>query len=350
MSWASIAGAAVLAAALGCSAVAQPDAPGEPAAADYAKPDRRLAVQGARRMHIRCLGTGSPTIILTAGLGDWGYAWRSVHDRLAASSRVCAWDRAGSGFSDPSPNRQDARGTTQDMERLLNRAGERPPYLLVGHSIGSFETMLFAFRHPDQVAGIVLVDPSSPFQYRRFEAVAPTAFDHIDDAMKEDFATLRECIAHFEPSRPKGRHGGGADCVKADDDYPPAVQAELNRINGNPGAVRNLLSLSTSMDRSSRQFEASRRPLGNMPLIVLTAGEPLPLPPELRGEIPLVAAEWRKMHHELASLSSRGSARLVENAGHYIQLEQPEVVIGAVKEVLGAPRRLTPSEPFGGER
>ena len=333
----SILCAAILAALLACAALAQTSNAPDPAPPDYAKPDRRLAMQSGRRMHIRCLGTGSPTIILTAGLGDWGYAWRRVHGRLAASARVCAWDRAGSGFSDHSPDRQDANRTTRDLERLLKRAGERPPYLLVGHSIGSFETMLFAFRHPAQVAGIVLVDPSSPFQYRRFQAIAPAAFDHIEDAMKEDFAALRECIAHFETPRSRSR-SAAADCVKADGDYPPDVQAELNRINGHPGAVRNLLSLSTSMDRSSRQLQAFRRPLGNLPLVVLTAGEPLPLPEHLRGETLLVAAEWRKMHRELASLSDRGTDRLVENAGHYIQLDRPELVVEAVTEVLVSAR------------
>lgn len=335
-----IAGTAMLAATLACAAFAQPASVPASAPTALAKPDRRVAVGGGRRLHIRCEGSGSPTVILTAGLGDWGYAWRGIQGRLAASGRVCAWDRAGTGFSDPSPDRQDALRTTRDLERLLKRAGERPPYVLVGHSIGSFETLLFAFRRPNQVAGIVLVDPSSPFQYRHFERVAPHAFDHIVDAMQEDIGAQRECIADADPAR--SQSAAADTCLLAGDDYPPELQAELNRINGNKRAARNLLSLSTSMDRSSRQLEAARRPLGNMPLVVLTAGKPLPLPDELRSEALLIAAEWRRMHEELARLSKRGTSTLVENAGHYIQLDRPDVVIGAVTDVVDTARSRPP--------
>lgn len=172
---------------------APPPAPLELGA--YARPGLLVKAPGGRRLNIRCAGKGGPAVILTAGAGDQSLTWRSIQSALAGKARICAWDRAGFGFSDPSAEVQDVNHRIGDLEHILAGSGIRPPYVLVGHSLGSFETLMFAFRHPRKVAGIVLIDPSSPNQDARLKRAAPAFYDIIDAYQKGAVATLRGCVA-----------------------------------------------------------------------------------------------------------------------------------------------------------
>ena len=101
-----------------------------------------------RTINLICLGNGSPTVVLTAGLGSWSVVWRWVQPPLARGTRVCAWDPAGFGFSSPSSEPQDAVHLTEDLEQTLKDADVAGPYLMVGHSAGAFVALRFADRHP----------------------------------------------------------------------------------------------------------------------------------------------------------------------------------------------------------
>jgi pimeloyl-ACP methyl ester carboxylesterase len=311
----------------------------DPALSGYARPQTLVRLPGGRRLHMRCMGTGSPTVILTPGQGDWGLAWRTVQPGIAKRARVCAWDRAGTGFSDSSPKSQDALETTRDLERLLAAGRIRGPYVLVGHSLGAFETLLYAYRHPHRVAGIVLVDPSVPFQYRRFAKVAPEGAAVVQDAAEEEATSLGECIRStgsrwFKPGSPAFN-----DCVqKPPANYPPDLAAALVRMDSRVAGARNRLSLMRNWDRSSRQVERARRQLGDMPLVVLTAGRNLILPATMAADAAKIEAEWNRMHDELASLSSAGTNRMVPDAGHYIQNDRPDLVVDEVAAVVEAAR------------
>jgi pimeloyl-ACP methyl ester carboxylesterase len=122
---------------------------------------------GGYKMHIDCIGQGSPTVILDAGLGDSFVSWSKVQPRIAKFARACSYDRAGIGYSDPSPRPRTSKDFAEELHILLHNAGIPPPYLLVGHSMGGFDVRLYASLYPSEVAGMVLVDSSHPEQQKR---------------------------------------------------------------------------------------------------------------------------------------------------------------------------------------
>lgn len=271
------------------------------------------------------MGQGSPTIILTAGLGESGENWRTIMPQLAQQTRVCAWDRAGMGFSDPTTLAQDAGHTTGDLEQTLRSARIRGPYVMAGHSIGSFETLLFTYRHPAQVAGMVLVDPSSPYQNRIFTEASPKFGALNRQRMAERQSGMRKCISALQAG-----HLDAPECGPAEPN-----RSAAQRI----GVAHSIQSMGEEMaENSSSQLVAARRPLGKLPLIVLTAGKPFTMPDDLASEGPRVRAAWVRMHDELAAQSARGENRIVEGSAHYIHVDRPEAVISAVREVVAAAR------------
>lgn len=126
-----------------------------------------------RSINLYCEGKGGPVVVLDAGLGDGAWSWSQVQDQIAQRTRVCAYDRAGYGRSSPGPMPRDTAAIVGDLAAALKAAHVRGPYLLVGHSLASFDMRLFAFTHAKDVAGMVLVDPSADWQMRRMAEVAP---------------------------------------------------------------------------------------------------------------------------------------------------------------------------------
>ena len=124
----------------------------------YGRPQQLVDI-GGRRLNLYCLGQGSPTVILEGGLEASTIAWRKVHAELAKSTRVCAYDRAGYGFSDPGPLPRDTRSLAEDLAALMKAARLQPPYVLVGASLGGGIVRLYADTHWAVVGGMVLVDP-----------------------------------------------------------------------------------------------------------------------------------------------------------------------------------------------
>jgi pimeloyl-ACP methyl ester carboxylesterase len=323
---------------------ATPAAGAEITLSAYAEPGTLVHLKSGRKVNIRCTGSGAPSVVLTAGAGEHSLTWRSLQAQLAKTTRVCAWDRAGFGFSDPSPEPQDALHTTDDLEAAIIGARIRPPYVLVGHSMGSYESLMFAFRHIERVAGIVLIDPSAPFQNRRLKSAAPATFAVLDGFQQAQIAALKSCV---------GRAAGmsvesmiAANCISPPDpSYPESLNRTLAERQSNVDAQKNSLSLLENVlaDEDSQQLQHSWKKLGSLPLVVLTAGAPPPIPVqgEARAQMPALQAEWSKMHDEIAALSSRGVNRVIEGATHYIYLEHEAEVIAAVREVMANSKLVT---------
>jgi pimeloyl-ACP methyl ester carboxylesterase len=142
---------------------------------------------GGHRLYIECTGSGSPTVVLQAGLGASSSSWASIAPKIAASTRVCAYDRAGHGLSDEAAGPQDGIALATDLHTLLERAGVTGPYVIVGHSSGGPYVRVFAAQYPDEIAGMVLLDaqpaealtalpdyPGFYYPYRFVTALAPT--------------------------------------------------------------------------------------------------------------------------------------------------------------------------------
>ncbi len=195
--------------------------------------------------------------------------------------------------------------------------------------MASFNVRLFAFEHPKQVAGIVLVDPSADNQMAVIVAQAPTtakmqaaanAHTHACAAPDAAPALLKTCAGPAPRDLPAELEGKGIGV--APPGYFAAVSAELDAFD--------------TID--SQQTLAAKHPLGAVPLIVLTASDTTKAPGVPQAEMDAGAKSWSHMHDEIAALSSRGVNRLVEGSGHYIQKQKPQVVIDAVAEVVAAAR------------
>lgn len=305
----------------------------------YAAPQTRVRIGRRRRHHLLILGEGAPTVIFAYGLNGDLANWARVQPAIAAETRTVAFDKAGMGFSDPGPMPRTASATVDDLRAALRAAGVPPPYVLVGHSAGGLSMRLFAFRHPEEVCGMVMVDSASEYQDRR-----------MDEARgdRETVTQRRKLLAEYSRLARLARAGaltlGTPEYERAvgvvATSMTPATYAARVAWRTSPAYWRALRSESAASGAAtSDQLAAARRPLGDMPLIVLTRGQDAVRP----SETPAVAERrytlWRAMHDEIAALSTRGERRTVEGAGHGMQADRPDAVIRAILDVLALARR-----------
>lgn len=294
----------------------------------YLQGSRLIRLPTGRTLNLYCLGSGGPTVILEAGLGGGAFDWWPVQERMARTTRVCAYDRAGHGRSPVGPFPRDTRAQVADLEALLRAARIRGPYVLVGHSMGGFNMRVFASRHLREVAGMVLVDPSAENQISITHAAAPAI-------AANDERSLRRAWACADPQRSEEI---ARLCTRpAPDGFPPDLATAWASSFDLATAQTGLSEAEAFLNADSGQVAAERRHLGAMPLIILTRGE-------RSSDIPADQAEtewrlWNGRHEELARLSSVGSNRVVQGANHYIQLDRPDAVVDAVREVLAQARR-----------
>lgn len=281
-----------------------------------------------RSINLYCEGQGRPVVVLDSGLGDGAWSWSQVQDQIAARTRVCSYDRAGYGRSSPGPMPRDTAAIVSDLAATLKAAHAPGPYVLVGHSLASFDVRLFAFTHPKAVAGIVLVDPSADWQMKRMAEVAP----RIVALNEAAYAGLRPCA---EDPRPLER---AKLCALLPPGAPPEAKAYLTQARGPAYYQAMLAELDAFTKIDNEQLIAAKRPLGATPLVVLTAGE-MAVPGLSRDEAAATHKVWTGLHDEIATLSNRGVNRTVEGSSHYIQQIKPQVVIDAVFEVLDAVKR-----------
>ncbi len=290
-------------------------------------PDGRVA-------ELYCEGRGAPAVVLDSGLGDGAWSWSLAQDALAAKTRVCAFNRAGYGQSTLGAAPRDTQAIVDDMADMLKAGGVKGPYVMVGHSMASFDVRLFALTHRKDLAGLVLVDPSGDWQFERMGKVAPRQLTAID-------ASLRFFNACAQDPRPVVIEKLCAPPPHPD--LPAAVQAYLVKGSGRD-YYRAQAGEEVAMGKiDNEQLVAARtalgeRPLGDRPLVVLTRGEDAKASPEDAAAFKI----WITMHDEMAALSSRGVNRMVDGASHHIQDDRPQVVIDAINEVVDAARHRRP--------
>jgi pimeloyl-ACP methyl ester carboxylesterase len=291
--------------------------------ARWKAPGQLVEVEPGRRMHIYCTGSGTPTAVLEAGLGDFGLSsWYSVQPQLSALTRTCAYDRAGTGWSDPPRVRPMPTAIVDDLHTLLARAGEHGPYLLVGHSLGGPLVRHYAVHYPAEVAGLVLVDGSHEDQLERMKGM-PAWTDYVLKAIP----TL---------------HVLGIDRVASQAQITDTMSAIAVARTTSDAAMRNTAELSNMLPAFFAEVKRDAKPLGPLPLIALTAGKM-----QIPGVTPQVAdgihREWVAMHKEIVARSTRGRWILAERSTHYIQRDQPDLVIHSVREMLDTLRAGAPA-------
>lgn len=340
-----------LAATLGlaCATIASAQTPTpvhpDPLLTPYVKPGILAKLPDGRRIHLNCMGSGSPTVIMTAGLGDWGQTWRNIQPAIArdAHVRACAWDRAGFGFSDGSTVPQTIDNTTADLEAALKSAGLRGPYILVGHSMGGYETLLFKDRHPKDVIGMVLVDPSIPDQDARQRKTAPALPAFAEQIYAEAATRARGCVAAIAAGTLTPTSPDPNDCLAYPPSYPTALSSVFKTRDMDPARWAATISLTTNFVRSAELAINPARNYGAMPMIILSAEKVQELPPStpkaVYDQLPIFLTDLALAHRELAALSSRGENRRVAGVSHYIQDQRPDLVIAAIEEVIAKARR-----------
>jgi len=270
-------------------------------------------IGGGRRLYLECAGQGSPTVLLEAGYRSPATVWTDdlvqpddprtmVFAGVARFTRVCVYERPGAAAvvgdvlqtsrSDPVPMPRTAESVVADLHALLKAAAVPGPFVLVGHSLGGLFVRLYASTYPDEVVGLVLVDawsegtkelltPEQWEAYVRFNSVVPP--EMADDATYEtlDFAAASEAMA----------------------------------------------------------TAAAALPLPALPLVVLAHGEPFGVPASGLGFPPeVLETAWRTAQEQLARLVPDGRFVIAEKSAHYIQLQEPELVIAAVQQVVEAVR------------
>ncbi len=315
----------------------------------YAAPMIDAKIATGRTIALYCVGTGSPTVIMTAGAGDWASTWRKVQGRIGKITRTCAWDRAGFGFSSPSDAVQDVVHTEADLEAALSAAKIAGPYVLVGHSLGSYETMLFADRRPKDVAGIMLVDPSFPDQFRVLTKAYPAVAKIQLAIYAQNIGDMQRCIAGIRSGTMTSGKAGWADCMGDDLAYPAIVRQHLSGLAGDPRRLETQLSYTKSEIADGETVINPRRHYGAMPLTILTALDTPDLPESIAPKATVAemkemqAHGWVEAHDRMAMLSSRGRNVRVAGTTHYIQLIKPDTVVEAtaqiVQEVREKPKR-----------
>jgi pimeloyl-ACP methyl ester carboxylesterase len=254
-----------------------------PAPAQQNSPGRKVSI-GDRALWLACSGTGAPTVILEAGHTDSSATWAQVQPRIAEFTRVCSYDRAGRGRSDPAAGAA-RRGSdvVRDLHLLLQAAGESGPYILVGHSLGGAFVRLYASAYPGEVAGIVLID-----------AVSEREQPMIDEMLTSEQRALG---ASMIPPQPEG--------------------IDILTVN--------------------EELRAQTKPLA-IPLVAVARGRPL-----AEEELPPTWTPAQRRRREaireeaqagLARLSSRGQLVIARTSGHFIHLEEPGLVVTTVRNLV----------------
>jgi pimeloyl-ACP methyl ester carboxylesterase len=285
----------------------------------YAGPQQLVKLPDGRAINLVCLGSGSPTVILLTGLALESNSWIRVQGEIAKTTRVCAFDRPGYGFSDPGPLPQDAGRIATDLEATLRAADIAGPVVLVGHSLGGSFARMFANLHPAEVAGMILIDPVFDHEAALI-AKATGAPEEVVDA--SGLACIRAIAAGEMKS-------GGANyiaCGSQPADRPRDI-----------AKARAVLSEMESLEAIDHQVIGSARSWRDTPLIILAAGaDPGPqASASARAFFQLKPIAYAAM----ARQSSRGQVRTVEGAGHIVQFERPQAVLGAIAEVVSAARQ-----------
>jgi len=304
-------------------------------------PPGRLVGVNARRMHINVTGEGSPTVVFESGMGSSCLSWTLVQSQVVQFTRAVSYDRAGHGWSDPAREPRTAQQIAQELHVLLDAAGVPGPFVLVGHSFGGYVNRAFAHQYRNEVVGMVLVDSVHPAEW---ENPTEAQLRMIEVGLRYAWIAawlarlgfVRFCLARLARGSPRlGRAAVSAFGV----DTEAAVQRIAGEIRKLPAPIlpvvralwsqpKNFVSLGqhvTALPVSAAQAAAAST-LGDLPLVVLS------------GEHH--EASYTDWQRDLAQLSSNGRHVVASDSGHWIHLDHPELVTGAIREVVATARSL----------
>ena len=271
-------------------------------------PPGQLVDVGGYRLHINCTGTGSPTVVIDAGLGDWSTGWGFVQPEVAKTTRVCTYDRAGWAWSETGPLPRDAAQFAKELHTLLKNANIPGPYVMVGHSLGGLTVRVFVHDYSSEVAGVVLIDSMTPQQFTQSPTDVQPQLDTQSRPFNPLVALSRVGFVRLF-AKPLGIFP----------DAPPNADAYY-ALGVTPQNTQALIDDSKGMPAAAVQASAVKS-FGDLPLIVLTAR---------LNDIP----GWPDWQTELLQLSSNSQQLIADNSGHNIEIDQPEAAVAAIMQMV----------------
>lgn len=302
---------------------------------------QRLIDIGGRRLNLYCTGHGSPTVVLEAGGGDDMLDWRVVQPRVAKFTRVCSYDRAGYGFSDPGPAPRDASASVTDLHALVARAGIARPFVLVGYSEGESYARVYADRYLHDLAGMVLVEPAFEGQE---EARADAAVPILAQNAAQMAITDRACAAAAERDGLKPHTRTYEACAPLPvPEYPAALNAIVLQQSLRPGFWKDYESENDEASRTTTPAEvrSEQRSYGSLPLALLTVKNELPdgaLPPDQQRTLRKIMRDGRG---SITSYSSRSSHVELRGCNHGDVVSRCAAgVVSAVDHVVDRARAI----------
>jgi pimeloyl-ACP methyl ester carboxylesterase len=267
---------------------------------DSAPSDQQVNI-GTHSLHIHCLGAGTPVVVIDVGVGDSYTSWQPIQQQLARDTRVCTYDRAGYGLSEPGPMPRHSKQVAQELKLLLERSGVKGPYLMVGHSLGGLNVQVFAAQYPDVVDGLVLLD-LPPLAWIMGGPMFPELHDLFKQQTQE-LSAMAEALSQSSDPRERSRA-----------DYFRTLASEHEELFG----------------ESARQVAAIAS-FGDLPLTVIASGKANPA----FGENAQAFQQfWIEQSRELAGKSTRGTFVLVQESGHMLHQDAPAEVIQAIRRLL----------------
>jgi pimeloyl-ACP methyl ester carboxylesterase len=281
----------------------------------YPPPGEMVDV-GGHSLHINCVGQGSPTVVLDAALGDMSAQWVWVQREVSDTTRVCAYDRAGMGWSEMGPEPRDAKQISSELHALLKGGGIEGPYVLVGHSFGGLYMQTYAARYPDEVAGVSLVESSQPDQ-----------FSHRPEA-RDSYEPQK-----FAVSPLLARIGVFRLLYKLSPAPPELPQEQRAQIAALSPSTRQVSTIALELRATPQTTTQTRtlRSLGEKPLVVVSAGTQ--------------SSGWLELQDDLATLSPNSMHRVVEGATHtsvVYERSDAQATSAAIVEVVEAVRNDQP--------
>lgn len=320
-----------------------------PADIVYARPGQLVDV-GGFRLNLYCMGSGSPTVVFDSGWGDWAPAWSTVQPQIAKWTRACSYDRAGAGFSDPGPMPRTSVRIAKELRTALHRAGIAGPYILVGSAFGGDNVRTFADLYMDEVAGLVL-DDADPDDLEPKSMQEEAHRGHA--GIPSDLRSCRNLIAEHKPllAQPEGSGRPPRTCAQQfffrglpEAEWSPELNAKLMEITQTKVAMYNAYASEMEQTAADETYlQQHRRSFGSRPIRVLTSGnhgvghldrKPPDTPEHLKYERETTLAQGR-----LLGLSSNAKQIFAHNSSEYIQFDEPETVINAIREVCDQAKR-----------
>ena len=300
----------------------------------------KLVDLDGRDLHLLSMGQGSPTVIFESGLMSTVLSWDEIQPEIAKSTRTVCYDRAGLGWSDPGPAPRDAERMVGELQELLKRANIASPYILVGHSFGGLTTRLFAARYPQQVAGLILIDPVVPQEWnpaneqnqkrirtgatilRRASALSRVGvIRFISLLLRVGAKRIAEPLVRLTSrGAPKG---DGTSSSPLFWNLPPSERAMAAVFWVLPKFTETIASQLENLPRSAAQVEVAEELTGKAVTVISAANTP---------------AARKVEHVAIAGLSIYGKHVTAMQSGHWVMTDEPELVLEAIQEMIARTR------------